>query len=149
MAQYLICYVCNSKFADLEDIPVKCDGCSLSFRVKCSQISATELKRVSLNNRYLKFFWLWTRPRRNTWAENINKEICFLKLKARKTLRINRRKVKVMILLLMKLMSVTFDHVVSFYLILPSAIQTGLIIVLIMTVFKWIMLSNLFQLTLT
>jgi hypothetical protein len=55
MAQDLICYVCNSKFADL-DIPVKCDGCSLSSHAKCSKLSATELKCISLKNRCLKFF---------------------------------------------------------------------------------------------
>jgi len=55
MAQDLICYVCNSKFASL-DIPVKCDGCSLLSHSKCSKLTATELKCISLKNRCLKFF---------------------------------------------------------------------------------------------
>ncbi|KAF0701796.1 MI domain-containing protein, partial [Aphis craccivora] len=55
MAQDLICYVCNSKFASL-DIPVKCDGFSLLSHSKCSKLTATELKCISLKNQCLKFF---------------------------------------------------------------------------------------------
>lgn len=55
MAQDINCYVCKTKFADL-DISIKCDGCFFSTHANCSGLSATELKCISLKNRYLKFF---------------------------------------------------------------------------------------------
>lgn len=47
---------CHSQaFADL-DLPINCDGCSLIFHAKCSGLSASEIKCLSLKNRNLKFF---------------------------------------------------------------------------------------------
>lgn len=49
------CHICTQAFADL-DIPINCDGCSLIFHAKCSGLSASEIKCLSLKNRNLKFF---------------------------------------------------------------------------------------------
>jgi hypothetical protein len=49
------CHICTHAFADL-DLPINCDGCSLIFHAKCSGLSASEIKCLSLKNRNLKFF---------------------------------------------------------------------------------------------
>ncbi|KAF0769878.1 Uncharacterized protein FWK35_00004186 [Aphis craccivora] len=45
----------NCQFAEL-DTPVKCDSCALSVHSKCTGLSATKVKCLSLKNRSLKFF---------------------------------------------------------------------------------------------
>lgn len=49
------CHICTQAFADL-DSPINCDGCSLIFHTKCAGLLASEIKCLSLKNRYLKFF---------------------------------------------------------------------------------------------
>lgn len=50
-----ICYKCDLGFADL-DYPIKCDGCKLPTHNKCSGLTASEIKCLTLKNRSLKFF---------------------------------------------------------------------------------------------
>ncbi|CAI6360305.1 unnamed protein product [Macrosiphum euphorbiae] len=51
----VVCNICNIQFAEL-DIPIKCDSCTLSAHSKCTGLSATEVKCLSLKNRSLKYF---------------------------------------------------------------------------------------------
>lgn len=50
----VLCNICNIQFAEL-DIPVKCDNCTLSAHSKCTGLSVTEVKCLSLKNRSLKY----------------------------------------------------------------------------------------------
>lgn len=49
------CYKCDSMFAEL-DTPIKCDGCITLVHNKCSGLTASELKCLTLKNRNLKYF---------------------------------------------------------------------------------------------
>ncbi|CAI6348838.1 unnamed protein product [Macrosiphum euphorbiae] len=49
------CVVCSNPFAEL-DTPIKCDSCSGAFHTKCTGLSSTEIKCLSLKNRSLKYF---------------------------------------------------------------------------------------------
>jgi len=51
----LNCVVCSNHFAEL-DVPIKCDSCSDAFHTKCTGLTNTEVKCVSLKNRSLKYF---------------------------------------------------------------------------------------------
>jgi len=51
----LNCVVCSSHFAEL-DSPINCDSCSGAFHTKCTGLSNTEIKCLSLKNRSLKYF---------------------------------------------------------------------------------------------
>jgi len=49
------CSKCDTMFAEL-DPQVKCDGCNVVVHNKCSGLTASELKCLSLKNRNLKYF---------------------------------------------------------------------------------------------
>ncbi|KAL4107337.1 hypothetical protein QTP88_017699 [Uroleucon formosanum] len=51
----LNCVVCSSHLAKL-DVPIKCNSCSGAFHTKCTGLSNTEIKCLSLKNRSLKYF---------------------------------------------------------------------------------------------
>ncbi|XP_060845498.1 uncharacterized protein LOC132925092 [Rhopalosiphum padi] len=46
------CSICSITFAEL-DTPVKCDGCNLVFHTKCTSLSVSELKCLSLKNQLI------------------------------------------------------------------------------------------------
>lgn len=47
---------CDILFTEL-DTPVKCDSCNVLVYNKCSGLSASELKCLTLKNRTLKYFY--------------------------------------------------------------------------------------------
>ncbi|KAL4118938.1 hypothetical protein QTP88_011816 [Uroleucon formosanum] len=49
------CIVCDYRFAKL-DVPIKCDGCASLVHEKCSGLTTSEIKCVSLKKRILKYF---------------------------------------------------------------------------------------------
>lgn len=49
------CSSCSVLFAEL-DTPVKCDGCISVFHTKCTGLSPSELKCLTLKTRNLKYF---------------------------------------------------------------------------------------------
>lgn len=51
----VFCNICNIQFTELNN-PVKSDSCTLSVHSKCTGLSATEVKCLSLKNRSLKYF---------------------------------------------------------------------------------------------
>ncbi|CAI6353570.1 unnamed protein product [Macrosiphum euphorbiae] len=71
------CIVCDTRFAEL-DLPIKCDGCATLVHNKCSGLTTSEIKCVSLKNRTLKYFC--------TGCENGLKDLPQLKLLIKKLL---------------------------------------------------------------